>query len=69
MKYILLIMMIFLSACEPLETLRPKDGNIVKVHQQADSNIYRYENEEVICYIYEGYKAGGLSCKWKGKRK
>jgi hypothetical protein len=28
-------------------------------------DLERCENEEVICYIYRGYSAGGLSCQFK----
>lgn len=29
------------------------------------NGIYRCENEEAICYIYDGYKEGGIDCKFK----
>lgn len=30
------------------------------------SSITRCENKEVVCYILEGVKRGGISCKFKG---
>lgn len=28
-------------------------------------DVTRWENEEVVCYIYRGFSKGGISCKWK----
>lgn len=27
--------------------------------------LYRCENKEVVCYVYDSYHKGGLSCKFK----
>lgn len=52
-----LFLMTFLD-CKVLET---KGVSIL-------SSITRCENKEVICYILEGYKKGGISCKFKGDK-
>lgn len=54
MKYLLSLMLVTAMTCKCL------------VAQPLGScRIERCENDEAICYIYDGYKAGGLSCKFK----
>lgn len=35
------------------------------VYSIINNEIYRCENDEVVCYIYDGIKKGGISCKFK----
>lgn len=35
------------------------------VYSTFNREIYRCENDEVVCYIYDGIKKGGVSCKFK----
>lgn len=40
--------------------------------QEIDSNKFAYtfircENNEVVCYMFDGYKKGGMNCKFKEK--
>lgn len=37
------------------------------VYSTFNNEIYRCENDEVICYIYVGMNKGGVSCKFKEK--
>ena len=38
------------------------------VYSNLYNEIYRCENDEVVCYIYDGFKKGGVSCKFKGEK-
>lgn len=35
------------------------------VYSTFNNEIYRCENDEVICYIFDGLKKGGIFCKFK----
>ena len=40
----------------------------VKSNIRFSSDLFRRcENDEVVCYVAEVYKGGGISCKWKEK--
>lgn len=52
MKKILLLLMLSMT-CEKVETSR------------FYPNLVRCENDEVVCYLFDAYKAGGLSCEFK----
>lgn len=54
-KIILILFLITFLDCKVLET---KGFNSL-------SSITRCENEEVVCYVFEGVKKGGISCKFK----
>ncbi|QDP68336.1 MAG: hypothetical protein Unbinned200contig1002_37 [Prokaryotic dsDNA virus sp.] len=32
---------------------------------EIEDSLFRCENEEVTCYIFSGYKKGGMTCKFK----
>lgn len=41
------------------------------VCQKIDNNknfisFMRCENDEVVCYLFQGYDRGGMSCEFKG---
>ena len=55
MKYLLSLMLVATMTCEIIDT----KGN------SPWSDIYRCENDEVVCYITSGDKEGGISCKFK----
>lgn len=52
--FILLASLLSLTACN-------QENNGI----YADEIVTRWENEEVVCYIYRGFYKGGISCKWK----
>ena len=35
------------------------------VYSTFNYEMYRCENDDVVCYIYDGMKKGGVSCKFK----
>ena len=52
MKKIILLLMLSMT-CEKVETPR------------FYPNLFRCENDEVVCYIFDAYREGGLSCNFK----
>lgn len=52
MKKILLLLMLSMT-CETFKTPR------------SYPNFARCENDEVVCYIFHGYRDGGLFCNFK----
>ena len=54
MKKFFILLVLALAACN-------QENNGI----YADENVTRWENEEVVCYIYRGFYKGGISCKWK----
>lgn len=52
MKKIVLLLMLSMT-CETVETPR------------FYHNLIRCENDEVVCYLFNGYQEGGLSCNFK----
>lgn len=57
MKKLLIILALFLMGCEYPDNENPR--------QYKFNDMYRYENEEVICYIVNDYRPFGISCVWK----
>lgn len=57
MKKLLIILALFLMGCEFPDNKDPR--------QYKFNDMYRYENEEVICYIVNDYRPFGISCVWK----
>lgn len=55
MKYLLSLMLVATMTCKEIDV----EGSRPWV------NIYRCENDEVICYVVSGAKKGGISCKFK----
>lgn len=55
MKHLLSLMLVATMTCEIIDT----KGDFHWF------NIYRCENDEVICYITSSGKKGGISCKFK----
>lgn len=53
------LLSILISSCKP-----PKNDTDT-VGKVSGGDIRRFENNEVICYIYKGYKKGGISCYFK----
>lgn len=57
MKKLLIILALFLIGYECSDNENPQ--------QYKFNDMYRYENEEVICYIVNDYRPFGISCVWK----
>lgn len=39
---------------------------VCKMIESNNRNIWRCENNEVVCYMFDSYRAGGgISCKFK----
>lgn len=57
MKKFLIILALFLTGCKYPDNKNPR--------QYKFNDIYRYENDEVICYMTSTYYASGISCVWK----
>lgn len=53
MKYLLSLMLVTAMTCQSVKT------------PMGYARMYRCENDEVICYYYENYYKGGMSCKFK----
>lgn len=51
-KYLASLMLVTAMTCEP-------------VYDTISKSIYRCENDEVICYLYNGVKQGNIACKFK----
>lgn len=71
-KLITLAVLLTLTGCDralPIHAL-PDGGNSSMGCDLVDdsfstANVYRCENDEVICYIMSGYQKGGISCEFK----
>lgn len=57
MKKFLIILALFLTGCKYPDNENPRKYKF--------DDIYRYENDEVICYMTSTYYASGISCVWK----
>ena len=51
-KYLISLMLVTAFTCEP-------------VYETVSKVIYRCENDEVVCYLYNGVKQGNITCKFK----
>lgn len=51
-KFLFSLMLVTAMTCEP-------------VYETVSKAIYRCENDEVICYLYNGIKQGNITCKFK----
>ena len=51
-KYLASLMLVTAFTCEP-------------VYETMSKAIYRCENDEVICYLYNGIQQGNMTCKFK----
>ena len=51
-EYLASLMLVTAFTCEP-------------VYEETFKAIYRCENDEVVCYLYNGIKQGNITCKFK----
>ena len=64
MKHLLTILLLSNIACT-LTPDGPSDPSKFKLLESMDvlpSGLTKYEDDDVVCYIYRGYSKGGLSC-------
>jgi len=54
-----LVVAVFMFSCSP-STPRPPSAI-----DNMGKGLRRFENDEVVCYVYRSYNRGGLSCRWK----
>ena len=59
----ILILLLLLVGCQAQSASVPSEYETEC--KDIGNSLYRCENKETVCYKYVGYKAGGLSCKWK----
>ena len=67
MKLIKLTLLLFLlAACEDIER-KPSSSLCIRAKGMTpnDYQMYRCENNEVICYVISGSHRAGTSCKFK----
>lgn len=63
---LIFIIGLLVSCVSANENTKKDKGDYEKVNFVLD--LYRYENNEVVCYVLHGVRRGGLTCKWKGEK-
>ena len=66
MKLLLIIAALVLGGCEEIE-LKENEVKVRAETRASSGDLSRFENDEVICYIFRDFYKGGLSCYWKEK--
>jgi hypothetical protein len=61
-----LILLMISASCYLTDEKTTKNNTLkTKITEIPNKMIYRFENDEVVCYGLLGYKKGGLSCQFK----